>query len=383
MGQGASQPNALQRLPEVIDEATAQNFAGKCFDRADWETISAGTGQVAKTTFVTTVNIRNYAPSLRAWLEFWRLDELTEFLEDELDVISPADIADLEPQALEKLKLKSVQKNHWVKVMAHAQYLKSINFDKPPSPLLLWLESWRLQRLQPGLFALGVDVKEDIIDLDVAEITPLNMRLLEIKRWKAATDGLLDVIRHFDFSEDRKYAVPTIGMWLESLRLGKIRQKLEEFGAYELADLADIDDRELASLSLSKLQMKHYKQGMLQVMAAKKAAMADGSNDLPSFVGWMESWRLKRLAPKMEELGAYTQMDLLDLEPNEYQLLQMRPLEAKRFEQAMIALEEEFLGTPAPVPGGTWKEEAPKKPSAKTIVAPTSKSVSSNSKGRY
>ncbi len=91
-------------------------------------------------------------------------------------------------------------------------------------------------------------------------------------------------------------------MWLESLRLEKIKQKLEDFGAYELADLADIDDRELASLQLSKLQLKHYKQGMLQVMAAKKAAMADGSNDMPSFNGWMESWRLKRLAHKVKRV---------------------------------------------------------------------------------
>lgn len=74
---------------------------------------------------------------------------------------------------------------HWVKVMAHAVYLKSIQFDKPPSPLLLWLESWRLQRLQPGLFSLGVDVKEDLIDLEPGDIEPLNMRLLELKRWKA------------------------------------------------------------------------------------------------------------------------------------------------------------------------------------------------------
>jgi len=365
MGQNSSNPGALQRLPDPVDEATAVAFAGKCFDRADWETITGGNGTVARSTFITTVNIRNYAPSLRAWLEFWRLDELTEFLENELDVISPADIADLEPQALSKLTLKSVQKSHWEKVMTHSKYLKAINFDKPPSPLILWLESWRLQRLQPALFSLGVDVKEDIIDLEPAEVTPLNMRLLEAKRWKNATDGLLDVIRNFDFSEDRKYAVPTIAVWLQSLRLEKIRNRLEEFGAFELCDLADIDEREFASLGLTKLQTKHYKQGMLQVMAAKKAAMADGSADLPSFVGWLESWRLRRLLPKMEELGAFTQMDLLDLEPNEYQLLNMRPLEAKRFEQAMIALEEEFLGVP-PAAGGTWKEES-KKPASQPV----------------
>ena len=39
---------------------------------------------------------------------------------------------------------------------------------------------------------------------------------------------------------------------------------------------------------------------------------------------------------------SFNGVDLLDLEPSEYGLLKMRPLEAKRFEQAMICLEEEF-----------------------------------------
>jgi len=57
------------------------NLLGKCFDRADWETITGGSGKVAKDTFITTVTVRNHAPSLRAWLEFWRIDELLEILE--------------------------------------------------------------------------------------------------------------------------------------------------------------------------------------------------------------------------------------------------------------------------------------------------------------
>ena len=57
------------------------NLLGKCFDRADWETITGGTGAVAKQTFITVVTVRNHAPSLRAWLEFWRIDELLEMLE--------------------------------------------------------------------------------------------------------------------------------------------------------------------------------------------------------------------------------------------------------------------------------------------------------------
>ena len=46
------------------------------------ETITGGTGSVPKDTFITTVTVRNHTPSLRAWLEFWRIDELTETLEE-------------------------------------------------------------------------------------------------------------------------------------------------------------------------------------------------------------------------------------------------------------------------------------------------------------
>ena len=121
MGAGASAPGAMERLSDPVDEATAMNFLGMCFDRADCkcyqlnsqflfkivlplsvlscqlfflsepfyanlfvqgETITGGTGSVAKDTFITTITVRNHTPSLRAWLEFWRIDELTEILEE-------------------------------------------------------------------------------------------------------------------------------------------------------------------------------------------------------------------------------------------------------------------------------------------------------------
>lgn len=82
MGVGASAPGAFERLPDPVDETAALALLGKCFDRADWETISHGTGKVAKDTFITTIEMRNNAPSLRAWLEFWRIDELLEVLEE-------------------------------------------------------------------------------------------------------------------------------------------------------------------------------------------------------------------------------------------------------------------------------------------------------------
>lgn len=341
MGQGASAPGAFERLPDPVDEATAMNLLGKCFDRADWETITGGTGKVPKDTFITTITVRNHAPSLRAWLEFWRIDELEEILLS-LDVMSPTDLSLLEEKETAKIGLKTVQKKHWQKALAHAKYLESINFDKPPAPLHLWLESWRLERLRKPLFDLGCDVKEDIIDLTEADATILGLKLLEERRWKQATGQLIKVIRKFDFNDNTRSSTPCLTTWLESLKLEELDEPLKLLGVVELCDLADMDDRELASLGLNKLQRKHWDMGMLQVLKAKKETGLDGKNDLPTFRGWLDSWRLGRLQPIMDELGAYVQQDLLDLEPNEYSLLKMRPLEAKRFEMAMINLEEEF-----------------------------------------
>lgn len=177
---------------------------------------------------------------------------------------------------------------------------------------------------------------------------------------------LMMAIREFDFTDNTRSSVPSLATWLQSLHLDKIRPKLELLGVVELADLSDMDDRELASLQLNKLQLKvfssilpffssgsahfifdpqnfqHWNLGMLQVMAAQRQSVLDGKNDDPTFRTWLESWRLTRLQPFMEAIGAYTRQDLLDLEPTEYHMLQMKSLEAKRFEQAMIQIEEEF-----------------------------------------
>ena len=155
-------------------------------------------------------------------------------------MIFPADITDLEPNVMQMLqdKLKTVQKKHWAKAMAHAEYMKTINFDKPPSPLHLWLESWRLQRLGPGLFALGCDVKEDLVDLTDADVAPLQMKLLEQRRWSQGTKQLMMAIRKYDFNDDTRSSVPSLNTWLESLRLHKVAAQLDDMGAVELCDLA-------------------------------------------------------------------------------------------------------------------------------------------------
>lgn len=358
MGQAALHADSLDRLPDPVTEGAARTFCGKCWDDADWEDISGGTGQVAKSTFLITIKIRDHAPSLRAWLEYFRIDEILEKVE-ELEILTPDDFADVDTRTRGEFmaSLKTVQKYHMEKALAHAYYLQAHPLGYMPwrhNSLELWLESWRLMRIKPALFDLGVDVKEDIIDLEESYYPKLGLKLLEEKRWKEAVFSLMSLTKNFNFASQRKSAVPTIGTWIRSLRLEKILDQLNAYGAYELVDLHDIDEKQMSSLNLTKLQKKHWRVGLNQVEAAMREAMADGKADMPTFRGFLESWRLLRIMPALQDMGAVVQQDLLDLEPNEYGLIKMRPLEAKRFEQMMIALEEEFE---TPPPGEEWNEE--------------------------
>jgi hypothetical protein len=76
MGQGASVPDSISRLPDTIDQATAKEYLGDCFDEADFTALSQSTssGGVSRRAFKEAIDARNFAPSLRSWLEMWRID---------------------------------------------------------------------------------------------------------------------------------------------------------------------------------------------------------------------------------------------------------------------------------------------------------------------
>jgi hypothetical protein len=90
--------------------------------------------------------------------------------ENKNKVMCADDICDIEPATLQAFerRVKVVQLVHWQKAMAHARYLKANPVGYMPwrpFALLMWLESWRLQNIEPLLRNIGVDVKEDLLDL--------------------------------------------------------------------------------------------------------------------------------------------------------------------------------------------------------------------------
>ena len=118
-------PPCLAPSTRRINESDARNILGLCFDAADWETMCGTEGDVDKRVFLSTIEIRNSTPTLRAWLEHWRIDELTQLLEDN-DVMTPGDLCLLDTRTIDNLNLKVVQK----KVRRRQPLLRSLS---PPS----------------------------------------------------------------------------------------------------------------------------------------------------------------------------------------------------------------------------------------------------------
>jgi hypothetical protein len=134
MGQGASNPGAVENLPEIIEESVAQDYLGDCFQRAEWESLSMGTGSVHKQAFVDLLNERNFPPTFRTWLESWRIADLLPKL-TEMGIEDPVGISKLEATQIATLEMKPVQKRHFTMAAAHANYLSQVGLTMPFSPL--------------------------------------------------------------------------------------------------------------------------------------------------------------------------------------------------------------------------------------------------------
>mmetsp|Transcript_59689 Transcript_59689/g.117099 ORF Transcript_59689/g.117099 Transcript_59689/m.117099 type:complete len:189 (+) Transcript_59689:78-644(+) len=136
MGQGASVPDSLSKLPETVDQPTALAYLGDCFDEADFAALSQSSGgRVSRAAFKETIDARNFAPSLRSWLEMWRVDPSIVPALETFGVVSPADIHCLEQAEIDSLGLKPIKLRQFSKAMAHAKYLQEVGLSMPLSPL--------------------------------------------------------------------------------------------------------------------------------------------------------------------------------------------------------------------------------------------------------
>lgn len=144
MGQGASVIGSIERLPDPLDEESAREWCGDCFEPAEWEKLvgmhedapgCGGNGKVPLEAFRSAVDARNFMPSLRAWLESWRVDGSLVPALQALNVEAPADLASLDEEEVSSLGLKPVKARHFNRAMAHAKYLQEVGLAMPMSPL--------------------------------------------------------------------------------------------------------------------------------------------------------------------------------------------------------------------------------------------------------
>eukprot|EP00614_Pseudopedinella_elastica_P003559 CAMPEP_0172600554 /NCGR_PEP_ID=MMETSP1068-20121228/20738_1 /TAXON_ID=35684 /ORGANISM="Pseudopedinella elastica, Strain CCMP716" /LENGTH=180 /DNA_ID=CAMNT_0013401269 /DNA_START=41 /DNA_END=583 /DNA_ORIENTATION=+ len=138
MGQGASDTGSIDRLPDPLDLETAKTYLGDCFEQSDWaqlEKVDGDEDKVSLAVFKAAVDSRNFAPSLRAWLEMWRVDLDIVPKIQEIGVVAPADLACLEDEEIDSLGLKPLKKRHLMHAMAHAKYLQAVGLSMPSSPL--------------------------------------------------------------------------------------------------------------------------------------------------------------------------------------------------------------------------------------------------------
>jgi hypothetical protein len=66
----------------------------------------------------------------------------------------------------------------------------------------------------------------------------------------------MNLVKSFNFANQRKASIPCIATWLKSLRLERVRAQVEAYGAVELVDLDDVDERQFNELGLTKLQVE-------------------------------------------------------------------------------------------------------------------------------
>jgi hypothetical protein len=116
--------------------------------------------------------------------------------------------------------------------------------------------------------------------------------------------------------------------WLEqqSLDAAAVMSQLERIGVDELSELLTLRPEEVEQLDVS-LQDKH--------------ALVSAIGSSLDLSAWLRDWGLSGLNAQIEELGVETPEDLLDLSPDEIDMLQVKLVEKLQLSKAIAHLDNE------------------------------------------
>ena len=126
---------------------------------------------------------------------------------------------------------------------------------------------------------------------------------------------------------ERKIKVGGIQSWLDEHKLGHLEAKLREYGVTELSDLYDLDESDLDSAGLTKLD----KRKLSKVLNDEKKAVAG----VPDLKSWLDEHKLGHIEAKLREYGVSAVSDLNDLDESDLDSAGIKKVDKKKLTKAL------------------------------------------------
>ena len=106
-----------------------------------------------------------------------------------------------------------------------------------------WLDEHKLGHIEAKLREYGVSELSDLYDLEESDLNSAGLKRNDKNKLSKA------------LNDEKKAAagVPNLKSWLDEHKLGHIEAKLREYGVSELSDVEDLDESDLNSAGLTKL----------------------------------------------------------------------------------------------------------------------------------
>ena len=123
--------------------------------------------------------------------------------------------------------------------------------------------------------------------------------------------------------------------WLEFWRIDELHADFVELEIMSPDDLTVLrkDTKAAFENSLKLVQRRHFSKAYAHAVYLTAKPLGYMPWRPCSLELWLESWRLMRLLPMLNNLGCDTKEDVLDLEYGDFEDLDMRLLEKKRWDE--------------------------------------------------